>query len=220
MVNAIQGWKLKSYYCSVLRNLSESQYNSILLIMSILNLIQIAIQMKNIFLLMVFSLLLVAAGCSYDNERTTVTQQAQNTQATYNISFPAYMTPETEGKLSQTAGLQYCNYFRNIYAIVNDTNKTDLQNYAQAKAATLVAALKNPRKIDSTQTNINGLPAISVAYTGDVGPDEELMERIYYRIAFIQGQQTNYELTIWCWDKWREKYLAEMDTIVQSFKEL
>lgn len=159
-------------------------------------------------------------GCDYSGELSEVQSTTTNGQA-YSISYPDYMTAEKAGKLSPTAKVQYCNYFRNVYSVVTDTIKTDSTSfgqYAQQQTKQLISLLQRPQKIDSSFVQIDGKKAIKVAYTGTVGK-EQLTERIYYQLVFVEGKKNSYLITLWTWDKWRQKYLTDFDRIEQSFKE-
>lgn len=176
---------------------------------------------SKIFFLWAMCIALVLwAGCDYANELHEVQGTTVNGQA-YIISYPDYMTAEKGGKLSPTAKVQYCNYFRNVYSVVVDTVKTDstsFAQYAQQQTKQLISLLQRPQKIDSSLVQIDGKRAIKVAYTGTVGK-KQLTERIYYQLTFVEGKSNNYLVTLWTWDKWRKKYLADFDRITQSFKE-
>ncbi|HNL07812.1 MAG TPA: PsbP-related protein, partial [Chitinophagales bacterium] len=82
----------------------------------------------------------------------------------------------------------------------------------------LVATLERPQKVDSTALQIDEKNALRVAYTGTVGI-KKIKERIYYQLVFVEGKKHYYQIVLWTWDQWRQKYQADFEHIVQSFKE-
>lgn len=155
-------------------------------------------------------------GCRQEVTYQTV---AQNNQ--YQLEVPSYMHEEKQKKLSPTADFQYCSYYRNVYTIVNEIDSVDapLASVATQRYDDLVSALQKPQRIDSLALEINGLPALQISVAGDVGPDD-LKERIYYRLIFIAKDNKIYEIVLWGWDRYRDKFLNDFNRIQQSFKVL
>ncbi len=167
--------------------------------------------------LLIVSTCLYFASCSYTGKFTEV--KVANKFA---MSFPDYMEEETEKKLGENASLQYCNYFRNIYTLVNEYPINDtlqLTTLAEQQYNELVKMLNQPQKVSEQNITINGLPALQYKVTGNVG-EGEIVERIYYTLTIVKGKKQYYEIVFWTWDKWREKYLETITQIIQSFKEL
>lgn len=166
--------------------------------------------------LLLFVVLTIAA-CSYSGEFKAV-QVAKR----YTISLPDYMTENEEGKLNKEATLQYGNYFRNFYIIVLEkpmSRTHSLADYTRDATKELVNSLQKPIQIDSAAVEVNGMPGAQVSMKGIVGVDE-LNEHIYYRLVFLQGKDRVYQLTLWSWDKNRDKYEEDIKKIIESFKEL
>lgn len=160
-------------------------------------------------------------SCSYSNEAHLSQHHTTDAKANYQLAYPDYMKQLSDRALSATAPTQFVNYFRNVYSVLNDTIRTDsttFDQYAHEQTQLLISRLQRPQKIDSTELRIDGKRALKVAYTGTVGK-EQLTERMYYELYFIDGQQHCYQLSLWTWDKWRSKYLADFQRIATSFDE-
>jgi hypothetical protein len=166
-------------------------------------------------------ILVFIGGCSY-SETFKIQQSSTNDKATsYQIALPDYLDNLLEHHLHRTASVQYGNFFRNTYVIVVDTLSSEqfsLQQYAQQNIQQLVATLERPQKVDSTALQIDEKNALRVAYTGTVGI-KKIKERIYYQLVFVEGEKHYYQIVLWTWDQWRQKYQADFEHIVQSFKE-
>jgi len=170
------------------------------------------------FITLLLTLLMMA--CSYTGEYREV-----QINDLYAMSFPDFMMEEKDKKLSQTALLQYCNYFRNIYTIVNHYPKTAMNDsvsmatLGHEKYKATVQLLERPQFIDSTQLTISGLPARQYQFTGTVGI-ETVSERIFYNLVLVESPTHYYEIVFWTWDSWREKYKEDLPKIINSFHEL
>lgn len=153
-------------------------------------------------------------SCSYNNTFEEVV-----TDNRFSLKVPDYI--HEEGGLNSEASFEYGNKFRNIYMVVLEKphQKMDIQSYIKNTKEDLVGRLKNPRLIDSTYTNINGLPAYNLKLEGDVGRGG-IAERIFYNITFYEGKDRSYQFCMWTWESWREKYQEDMTYIISSFKEL
>lgn len=134
------------------------------------------------------------------------------------------MTAVPDNKLNPTAKLQYCNYYRNVYAIVLDETRmgnvdTNLQQYAARYINEMVKTLINPQRLDSAAITINGLAGTTLTLTGDLGQLKDLRERIYYRIAFVESPTHYYHIATWTWDSRRQNFATDLDRILNSFQE-
>ena len=168
-----------------------------------------------IFLLCLF---FSAVSCSYSGEYSEA-KIANH----YKMAFPDFMkAADSKKQLSETASLQYLNYFRNIYTIVNEFDKQDslsLNDFSEAQKKVLTKSLQKPILVSEKDFEINGLAAKQHRLTGIVG-NEELNEKLYYCLTHIEGKKKRYEVVFWTWDKHRNKYAADIDKIVASFEEL
>ena len=138
------------------------------------------------------------------------------------MSFPDFMqAADSKKQLSETASLQYLNYFRNIYTILNEFEKVDsvsLQDFSETQKEILIKALQKPIFVSENDMEINGLAAKQHRLTGVVG-NEEINEKMYYCLTHIEGEKKRYEVVFWTWDKHRAKYLNDIDKIMGSFEE-
>lgn len=173
--------------------------------------------MKQTPILLLLTLLCFSA-CRYSGEWKPANATTYDGKQTFSLSFPDYISEEKEHKLHKSAPLQYCNYFRNFYAFADDTLSNNYRSVADLETKRLIALLGNPMQIDTQSLQINGLPAFLATYSGVVG-NQDLEERIYYRLAFVQGKERVYRITLWVWDKNRDKYTQDFEKIVGSFKE-
>lgn len=159
------------------------------------------------------------AACSYSKEWKQVTVKGQ-----YSLSFPDYMEEYTERKINAKASLQYLNFFRNIYSLVivedKRNSQVDLTTYCATAKKELVDLMKQPQQIDSTTTQINGLKAVQLSLAGVIAGAKDTDTRIYYKLIFFESETHIYQLVLWTWDSWREKYMDDMKKIIHSFKEL
>jgi len=168
--------------------------------------------MKTFWLLLFLSCCCFA--CSYNNTFEKVV-----TDNRFSLEVPDYI--HQEAGLNPEASLEYANKFRNIYMVVLEKPRQnmDIETYINTTKEDLVNRLNNPRLIDSTYTKINGLPAYNLKLEGDVGRGG-IAERIFYNITFYEGKNRSYQFCMWTWESWREKYQADMTHIISSFKEL
>lgn len=176
------------------------------------------LQMKSIPALLLLVLLCFSA-CRYSGEWKTATATTYDGQQSFSLSFPDYVSEEKEHKLHKSAPMQYCNYFRNFYGFADDTLSDNYRSVADLETKRLIALLGKPLQIDTQSLQINGLPAFSASYSGDVGISD-IVERIYYRLVFVQGKNRVYRITLWVWDKNRNKYTQDFEKITGSFLEL
>ena len=174
---------------------------------------------KKIFLLTIFVLLFGMIACEYSEEFTKVSVNNQ-----YEMAFPAYMEAAKKGKeLSPDASLTYLNYFRNIYTIVIDKPKgntpDELADFYETEKGKLIKQLMSPVKIDSIPLKINGLAGFQTNIMGTVKGAGNTDTKIYYRLVFLESSTHLYQITLWTWYDWRQKYEGVMDRIVGSFGE-
>lgn len=163
---------------------------------------------------------MAVVSCQYSDEWSTVNAVTYDGSQQFGLSFPDYLTEEKTRRLNKTAPVQYCNYFRNFYAIADDTvTANDYRQTAAQETARLLTLLDHAQQTDTQSLQINGLPAFMVGIAGNVG-NKDINERIFYRLIFIQGTARVYRVNLWVWDKNRAKYAAVMDKIARSFKVL
>lgn len=165
------------------------------------------------------------AACSYDKEWQTATAPSADATRQFSLLLPSYMQPAPDNKLNPTAKLQYCNYYRNVYALVLDQARsnpsdTSLRQYADRHVQEMAKTLIKPQQIDSATLQINGLNSIDLTIAGDLGQLKDLRERIYYRLSFVESPSHYYQIVAWTWDSRRKNFAADLDSIVHSFREI
>lgn len=175
-------------------------------------------------LFMIGNYCLFCAACQKFPEKISIEATSLDNQSSFTLDLPGYLSPEPNHKLNPRAKIQYCNYYRNIYFTVLDTAKStivdmSLQQYATRNYQKLINALGNPSRLDSTSLVINNMPAIQIALNGDLG-GSSLKERIYYRLLFVESPTHYYQLVYWGWDKNRDKFLADINSSVASFRQI
>ncbi len=158
-------------------------------------------------------LALLCTACSYSGEWTEVKR------ANFSMSMPDFAY-EMEG-LNPDASLQYGSKFRNFYLVVleESPDNTPIKSYYNKTKTDLLALLKNPMEHDSTFRKIDGKDAYHLKLSGIVGQGE-IEERIHYDLVFLQGEKSIYQICNWKWMSWREKYEADTEKMLNSFREL
>ncbi len=173
-----------------------------------------------LMIILAISLLGILA-CSYSGELIEVNVTSNDGEVQYVIAFPDYMKLEEEKQFNEHANLQYCSFYRNVYAIVLDEAKTtsneNLSKYAQEELGKLEGVLKKSLRIDSSQIEIDNKEAIQIQLTGKVG-EGEVEKRIFYRLVFFETKEHLFQLVLWGWDERRQEYLEDFDKILTSFR--
>lgn len=154
----------------------------------------------------------------------------------YTAKGPGFtlQVPESMSKTSQLndeASLQYQSILKNMFVIVIDESKDDMQaaidsppeyavynndleGYYGLVSTNLKATLSRndlPKPVD---TKINGLPAKILDVEGFI-EDED----ISWKFAFIQGKKTYYQVVAWTSTDQKEDNEKAMNEIVNSFRE-
>ncbi len=148
---------------------------------------------------------------------------------TYSLEVPASMTKTTT--LNTEASLQYMNGSKELYVIVIDETKAEMQaaididpayavysNDLQGYYSLLTENIKNALSIDSLpepkDTKINGLNAKIVEVDGYMEN-----QHIYWKFAFIEGKKQYYQIMAWTLADRKEKHEAAMQDMIASFRE-
>lgn len=144
----------------------------------------------------------------------------------YTIVLPAFLSKGND--LHEEASLQYQNTFKEFYIIILDEPKQEiidvapileieptLEGYYSYLTNSMKETIKNPKFIDVKNTKINGMKAKTFSVSGNVdGLDA------YYKIAYVEGKETYYQILTWTLLKNQEKNAPEMDKIISTFKEI
>jgi len=173
--------------------------------------------MKKIITLVLFCIFL-----SCDSKKTEIVTIKNK----YSVELPAFLSKGNN--LHEEASLQYQNTFKEFYIIILDESKQEiidaapfleieptLEGYYTYLTNSMKETIKNPRFNDIKNTRINGMNAKTFSVTGNVdGLDA------YYKLAYVEGKETYYQILTWTLLKNQEKNAHEMDKIISSFKEI
>lgn len=170
-------------------------------------------------------LLLVSCG---DDEKTETVKIGGK----YLLELPSYLT-KTKG-LNDDASLEYQNAIRELYVVVIDEDKAELQKVLDENElydiypndldgyTKLVTenfekgfSLDNPPV--SKDIKINGLSAKVMSFEGKV---DGIQKMVYYKMAFVEGKNRYYQVMTWTLAERKEKYEPVMQKMIDSFKEM
>ncbi len=149
------------------------------------------------------------AGCSYPEGL-----QEKEVAGRFKMSVVGYVSETDE--LHPKGIFQYQNEFRTVYLLVLDTPRIDLSlaeygKFASEKIATVLTdSLITP--IDSI-TSINGAPALEYELEGNI-----TNERVWYRLAVVEGKQHYYQILGWTILQRKDKYGQDIADMIRSFK--
>ena len=177
--------------------------------------------MKKTLIVLLFTF--VAVSCQTENTYQTIKIKKQ-----YSMELPAFLEKTTE--LNTEASLQYQNVFKELYVIVIDEPKqgfintmakqksgitADFNGFSDIALENLKASLTNFDFSGIENIIVNGLEARSFSISGTVeGID------VYYKAAHIATATDFYQVLTWTLVDKKEKYDAEMNKIIASFKSL
>lgn len=179
---------------------------------------------KHFFITLIAALLLLSCG---DGKEKTQTVKVKNS---YTMELPEFLTKTTD--LSEEASLQYQNTLREIYIMVIDEPKNELEEVIAANAledyytpnldgyAQLIYdGIDSRANLDSVPQlkprKLNGLDAKTCDFTGTV---QGL--HIYWSLAFIEGKNNYYQVMTWTLLDRKKEYKDIMDAMTNSFKEI
>ena len=173
--------------------------------------------------LLFFITVFIAVSC--DNTTTQTIKKGGR----YQVVLPSYLEEALD--LNDDASLQYQDISREFYVIVIDEPKEqldksiydnglentypdDLTGYSQLVTDGMDASVKPDVMPPFRNDTINHLPARQLDFTGRVENN-----KIYWKLAFLQGKNRYYQIMVWTLAANKEKYDAEMQAIINSFKE-
>lgn len=141
----------------------------------------------------------------------------------YSINIPDYLQPCAD--IHKDASLQYQNVDKDIYAIVINEKKITMQAYDldydldlyfnSVASRPFLETIKDGKVSPPGRQEINGNKAIIAEITGKIEANE-----VYYRMAVIESPYEYYQVLIWTRAANKDKYLADMTQMIESFKEL
>jgi hypothetical protein len=148
----------------------------------------------------------------------------------YSISIPSFLT-KVSG-LNDDASLQYQHAWKELYVIVIDESKEEMQNvlsennligkysndikgYSSLLLNGFEQNINVSKKSKVTETLVNNMPARLITVSGKVeGIDA------FYTIAFIEGKNRYYQIMTWTLASKENEYKDKMNQILYSLKEL
>lgn len=177
--------------------------------------------LRTLLLLFSASLLL---SCGKEKELQTV-----NIGNRYTIEVPVSYKKVKD--LNEEASLQYQNALKEIYVIVIDEDKevlakaidnnslydtysNDLNGYSRLITDGMDASISVKKMPAFKDTIINGLTARVLSFDGLSSG-----YHVYWKLAFIEGNNRFYQVMVWTDFKNRNKSEKEMAAIINSFKE-
>ncbi len=162
-------------------------------------------------------------SCGSSDEVETVTIAHK-----YSIELPTFLSKGTG--LQDDASLQYQNLLREFYVVVVDEPKfglseilmnagytPDLQGYFNILTADIEGTMENTEIESVKDIQINGLKAKTFSMTGTI-PENNI--DVFYKMAYIEGEDSFYQIVTWTMKKNKDKYAPQMDKLIRSFKEI
>ena len=175
--------------------------------------------MKTYFLFI--SMVLLVVSCEQKDDLQTITIGNE-----YSIALPSSLSKAEN--LNTEASLQYQNIFRELYVIVLDEPKKEVDSYLESTSSAsglngyakllknnFKEALEKPTFSEPKNSQINGLKAQLHSVSATVEASE-----IYYELAYIEGKSNYYQVLVWTVYDQKENHIEEMKEIISSFKEL
>ncbi|WP_294824792.1 hypothetical protein [uncultured Flavobacterium sp.] len=171
-----------------------------------------------------FLIALLLASCGNGPEATQTVKGE-----TYSLQIPESMSRTSQ--LNDQASLQYQNPMKELYIIVIDETKeemqaaiddnslydiysNDLQGYYDLVSNNILSTLSRDTLPRPTDTTINGLKAKVLNVEGPVEGQD-----IYWKFAFVEGKKKYYQIMAWTLANRREKHEKAMEEMIASFKE-
>jgi hypothetical protein len=139
----------------------------------------------------------------------------------YAISIPEYLQPCVD--LHKDASFQYQNTDKDIYAFVIDERKKtmakydldyDLDVYFKVASQPFLET-KNGKVSTPGKEKINGCEALISEITGNVDGID-----VYYKMGVVETPYAFYQILTWTRADKKEEYAADMNRMIESFKEL
>lgn len=176
--------------------------------------------MKSIRVLSVAFMLLLVTSCGKRTETVTARH--------YSLEIPAFLQKTTG--LNDAASMQYKNEDKEFYLLVIDEPRKSFEDLVSANALSFEPNLDGYSSIllESLEEGahaktkpvlapkkINGLNAKITSLIGTVAN-----ESIYWKIAYIEGKSTYYQVLCWTSPEKQKSFELMMDAVIDSFKEV
>jgi len=139
----------------------------------------------------------------------------------FSLELPDFLSEAQN--LNPEASLQYQNPLKEFYVIVLDEPRSNfpdeaginLEGYKDMLMENLKANLESPSFSEERDTVINGLKAKLFSLT-----DKTKGLEISYKFAYIESKNNFYQILTWTLANRKDKFSADMDRIIASFKEI
>jgi len=141
----------------------------------------------------------------------------------FSIQLPDYLSPAKE--IHQEASLQYQNQEKEVYMVVMDESIESLKNndpdnnlegyYKNIVSQPFLESVKNAKISIPGRQQIHGANALITQITGEISGVPVL-----YKLAVIETKSNYCQVLIWTKAANREEYEQDMDTIIESLKQL
>ena len=141
----------------------------------------------------------------------------------YSVLIPEYLTPAAG--MHQQASLQYQNEEKEIYVLVINESKADMQAYdlnydidtyyKNIVSTPFLETLKNGKVSIPGRQEINGNKALVAEITGVLNGID-----VYYKMAVIETNKKFYQVLTWTRADRKEKYEKDLFKIIESVKEI
>jgi hypothetical protein len=175
---------------------------------------------RSVLLLLLFASLFISCN------QTTTTAHVGNR---YTLELPDNF--EKVNNLNKDASLQYQNNVKNVYVIAIDEPKealntalsknglteqypASLEGYSNLIVNGMESSIALKKLPPFEETKIDGKTARILSFEGVSSGN-----RIYWKLAFIEGVGRYYQIMVWTDAENRDGYEKEMAAIINSFKE-
>ena len=141
----------------------------------------------------------------------------------FSVLIPEYLTPSAG--LHQQASLQYQNEEKEIYVLVIDESKADMQAYdldydietyyKNIVSTPFTEKIKNGKVSIPGMQEINGNKALIAEITGILNGID-----VYYKLAVIETNKRFYQVLTWTRLDRKENYEKDLLKIIESLREV
>jgi preprotein translocase subunit SecD len=164
---------------------------------------------KYSFIVIIITILWQLTACNQDYDKPIAIDEPH-----FKMTLPGFLKAD---ELAEDAKVEYANRYRNFYVVVFEHNKKNTMDS--------LIALTDKRiemQMDSMykQVSLEKNNGKTVYFSQIDGKYPKEKERIYFFHKIIEGNQMNYEITIWTRGIDRKlKYKDTIQSIFDSFKE-
>ena len=151
----------------------------------------------------------------------TTTFNEINPKGEYTVLLPDYLS--ATGGIHKQASLQYQNEEKEVYALVIDEKKADLEAYdmkynldtyyENVVSKPFTETLQNAKVNAPGRQDINGNKALVAEITGTLNG-----VGVYYKLAIIETETKFYQVLTWTRADRKEKYENDLTRIIETLK--